>query len=177
MKPRSRDTSQLAGAHEGDCAVDLGDTAAARCAPESDVRSDYRPSGQPRVPRLLLACQDEAIRVVLMPQFGALGTVAVQEAKDGHELDDLLSRAGPFDLVISQATLPGSRGLEVLTKARQRGDETPFILLQSVHQNFVRITIGGGLHSIVSTRLMNTVALLDLVKQILFEGPVASPRL
>ena len=69
----------------------------------------------------------------------------------------------------SHAALPGSRGLEVLTKARERGDDTPFILVQSLHQNFVRITIGGGQHSIVSTRLVNLVALVDLVRQILFE--------
>jgi CheY-like chemotaxis protein len=123
-----------------------------------------------------LACQDEAIRLVLLPLFEALGTVSVQEATDGYQLDNLLSQAGPFDLVMSQATLSGSRGLEVLTKARERGDETPFILLQSLHQNFVRITIGGGLHSIVSTRLVNTVALLDLVRQILFENPATSSR-
>ncbi len=177
MKPGSPDTSRPMGTQEGDCAVDLGDTSAARCVPESKTTSDCRAVGQPNAPRLLLACQDEAIRLVLLPVFDALGTIAVQEATDGLQLDNLLSQEGPFDLVISQATLPGSRGLEVLTKARERGDETPFILLQSMHQNFVRITIGGGQHSIVSTRLVNLVALLDLVRQILFAGPASSRNL
>jgi CheY-like chemotaxis protein len=117
---------------------------------------------------LLLACQDDAIRRILLPLFETLGTISVQEAKDGTQLDQLLSQQGPYNLVISQAALSGSRGLEALTKARERGDETPFILIQSMHQNFVRITIGGGHHSIVSTRLVNLVALLDLAKQFLF---------
>jgi CheY-like chemotaxis protein len=152
--------------------VDLGDTAAACCTPGSKLDSTMRPIGQPQCPRLLLACPDDALRQVLLPLFETMGTALIHEAADGHEMDRLLTNDGPFNLVISQASLSGSRGLEVLTKARERGDETPFILVQSVHQNFVRITIGGGQHSIVSTRLVNVVALLDLVRQLLFgESP------
>ncbi len=166
--PYSRDKNRPLGTHEGECALDLGDTAAARCAPDTKVQSDWGPIAKPDAPRLLLACQDEAIRSVLLPLFDTLGTTSINEASDGSQLDNQLLHHGPFDLVITQAALPGSRGLDALTKARERGDETPFILIQSVHQNFVRITIGGGLNSIVSTRLVNVVALLDLVRQILF---------
>jgi DNA-binding NarL/FixJ family response regulator len=114
--------------------------------------------------------------LALLTLFEALGPVFVMEAAGGSQLDHLLSHDGPYDLVISQAALSGSRGLEVLAKARERGDNTPFILIQSVHQNFVRITMGGGPQSIVSTRLVNTVALLDLVRQFVIGGGGARPR-
>ncbi len=166
--PHPRDKNRQLATHEGECALDLGDTAAARCGSEAKATSDWGPIAKPDAPRLLLACQDEAIRLVLLPLFDTLGAISIHEASDGNQLEHLLLHHGPFDLVMSQAALPGSRGLEVLTKARERGDETPFVLIQSVHQNFVRITIGGGLNSIVSTRLVNVVALLDLVRQILF---------
>jgi CheY-like chemotaxis protein len=172
MKP-TQDTSRHADTHEGDCAVDLGDTAAACCAPHSKVTSALRRVGPLQSPRLLLACQDESVRQVLLPLFESVGTISVQEATDGPTLESLLTKEGPYNLVISQAALPGARGLEVLTRARERGDQTPFILVQSVHENFVRITIGGGQHSIVSTRLVNVVALVDLVRQILCSD---SPR-
>ena len=175
MKPGTPDMDRHAQPHEGDCAVDLGDTTAACCAPESKVASALRPARRTHSPRLLLACQDDAIRQVLSPLFDVAEAISVDEVSDGHKLDSTLTHEGPFDLVISQAALPGSRGLDALTKARDRGDETPFILVQSVHQNFVRITLGGGQHSIVSTRLVNVVALLDLVRQILF-GDAAQKR-
>ena len=175
MTSRSQDKSRQGAAHEGDCAVDLGDTAAAHYSPEPNINSERRPVARPG-PRMLLACQDESIKVVLLTLFEALGPVFVQEATDGSQLDHLLSHEGPYDLVISQAALPGSRGLDVLAKARERGDGTPFILIQSLHHNFVRITMGGGPHSIVSTRLVNTVALLDLVRQIVIGGSGVRPR-
>jgi CheY-like chemotaxis protein len=100
-----------------------------------------------------------------------MGAAEIDEVTDGHQLDSSLRNRGPYALVISQAMLPGMRGLEVLAKARERGDNTPFVLIQSIHQNFVRITIGGGHNSIVSTRLVNTVALLDLVEQMISHKP------
>jgi len=168
MKPSSPDNSPRTNTHEGDC-VDVDDTAAASCAPTSKITSSLRPTGKAPRSRLALACPDGAIRQILTPLLDSIGTVDVREVADGSKLDTLLVEGGPFDLIISHAALPGSRGLEVLTKARERGDDTPFILVQSLHQNFVRITIGGGQHSIVSTRLVNLVALVDLVRQILFE--------
>lgn len=114
------------------------------------------------------------MRQVLLPLFENVGSISIQEAPDGPALENLLTNEGPYNLVISQAALPGARGLEVLTRARERGDDTPFILVQSVHQNFVRITIGGGQHSIVSTRLVNVVALVNLVRQILCGDSVQS---
>lgn len=173
MKPSTPDTTLRENSQEGEI-VDLGDTAAASCPPNSRITASQRSAGKVHKPRLALACPDGAIRQILTPLFESLGTLVVSEVVDGTKLDTLLTNEGPFDLIISHASLPGSRGLEVLTKARERGDATPFILVQSVHQNFVRITIGGGPHSIVSTRLVNVVALTDLVRQLLSERP--APR-
>ena len=153
---------------EGDCA-ELSDTAAAHCAQDVAANSDWRPLAHPPL-RLLLACHDPSLREVLRPLFDSLGPTLVVEANDTRELDDLLSRGGPYELIISQAVLSGSRGLEVLAKARERGDNTPFVLVESLRQNFVRLTLGGGSHSVVSTRLVNTVALVDLLRQLISAG-------
>ncbi len=164
-KPGSRNTLPYESAHEADFALDLGDTIAARFVPDAQPASDLRPQGRRNL-RLLLACTDPVIRTILAPLQDVMGAVIVDEVTDGGQLDESLQNKGPYALVISQAMLPGMRGLEVLAKARDRGDNTPFVLIQSVHQNFVRITMGGGPNSIVSTRMVNTVALLDLVQQI-----------
>jgi CheY-like chemotaxis protein len=173
-KPGNRDTLPQMNVHEADFALDMGDTAAARCSDEALPTSAWRPRVQ-TVRRLLLARSDESIGPILAPLQDVMGSVVIDEVADGNQLDDCLLRNGPYTLVISQAMLPGMRGLEVLAKARERGDNTPFILIQSIHQNFVRITIGGGPNSIVSTRLVNTVALLDLVQQMLSSKRTSRP--
>ena len=176
-KPGTPDAQRPSSAHEAECALDVSDTAAARFADDAQPTSQWRP--QPRTnPRLLLAHSDDTIRSILAPLQDAMGPVVIDEVTDGIQLDDALRNNGPYVLVISQAILPGSRCLEVLAKARERGDNTPFVLIQSIHQNFVRITIGGGPNSIISTRLVNTVALLDLVQQIVYprEVPTGSRK-
>ena len=165
-KPGTRDTLPQIDVHEADLAQDMGDTTAARYSDLSVPTSVWRPRTQ-TTPRLLLARSDESIGPILAPLQDVMGTAVIDEVVDGNQLDEALQKNGPYALVISQAILPGMRGLEVLAKARERGDNTPFVLIQSMHQNFVRITIGGGPNSIVSTRLVNTVALLDLVQQML----------
>ena len=170
MKTNSPDTSRRTNTQEGEC-VDLGDTSAASCPPNSRITASVQPTYKTQRPRLALACPDGSIRQLLAPLFDSIASVELRAACDGTALDTLLIHEGPFDLIISHAALPGSRGLEVLTKARERGDATPFILVQSLHQNFVRITISGGQHSIVSTRLLNVGGLVELVGQILFERP------
>ena len=167
-KPGTRDTLPQINA------LDLGDTTAAWNSDEALPTSAWR-SRRETVRRLLLARSDDSMLPILGPLQEVLGSVVVDEVSDGNQLDDSLLHSGPYGLVISQAMLPGMRGLEVLARARDRGDNTPFILIQSIHQNFVRITIGGGPNSIVSTRLVNTVALLDLVHQVLNNKDSSSP--
>jgi CheY-like chemotaxis protein len=173
-KPGKRDTLPQIDVHDADLALDMGDTTAARYSDQLDPASVWRPRTQ-TTPRLLLARSDESIGPILAPLQDVMGTAVIDEVVDGNQLDDALQNNGPYALVISQAMLPGMRGLEVLAKARERGDNTPFVLIQSMHQNFVRITIGGGPNSIVSTRLVNTVALLDLVQQMLSAKGLGNP--
>lgn len=160
-KPRMRDTVPELRLDE----PEMGDTAAARFDPDAVPVSIRQPRSTP--PRVLLACSDESIGGVVAQLQDGIGQATIDQVSDGARLDAQLRTAGPYALVISQANLPGMRGLDVLTKARDRGDSTPFVLIQSVHQNFVRITMSGGLNAVVSTRVVNTVALVDLVQQTL----------
>lgn len=172
-KPGTIDSPWQSSAHEADGAVNLDDTSAARLTHDSQPVSKQRRQAS-TVPRLLIAYSDERIKGILHPLQEAIGDDSIDQVESGSQLDDALQCNGPYSLVVSQAMLAGTRGLEVLTKARNRGDNTPFILIQSIHQNFVRITLGGGPNSIVSTRLVNTVALIDLVHQML-SAPSSSP--
>ena len=142
-KPGTRDTMPHVDVHEADLALDMGDTSAARYSDQPGPTSVWRPHTL-TTPRLLLARSDESIGPILAPLQDVMGTAIIDEVADGNQLDEALKKNGPYALVISQAILPGMRGLEVLAKARERGDNTPFVLIQSMHQNFVRNTIGGG---------------------------------
>jgi CheY-like chemotaxis protein len=144
--------------------LDLGDTVGA-CSADSN-QSIEQLAASPTSPKAVFAYGDDSVRQLLQTLHVSIGPLAIDEARDGNQLDQFLLSGGPYTLVISQAALPGMRALDVLSRARARGDSTPFILIQSIHENFVRITLGGGSNSVVSTRLVNTVALFDLVRQI-----------
>lgn len=55
--------------------------------------------------------------------------VELRGVADGVELLEMLAEHGPFDLVITQASLPGAGGEQVLAMVRTTGLRTPFVVL------------------------------------------------
>ena len=78
--------------------------------------------------RLLIADDDPEIRLWLEAGLEQEGAEIVG-AESGAELVDLLSREGPFDLVISDVRMSWATGLQALSMARGAGIETPFVLI------------------------------------------------
>ena len=133
-------------------------------------------AGKPHT-RVLLAAASPEVELAVLPIIRALNARVVQ-VKDAAGLAEALQKRGCFDLVLSDGQLPGGTGLGILAIARQAGQRPPFILVQSVHQSLIRVAVGGGLRGVLSTRVVNDVALIELAEELLglHESPASSRR-
>ena len=107
---------------------------------------------KPSPARVLLAEDDFELRELLACVLRADGHEVV-EARDGHELWALLSRAtdvraeggeAPFSLVVSDLRMPGLTAFDVLSQLQCSLTETPVILItafgdQSTHLQALRL--------------------------------------
>ncbi|HEY5957992.1 MAG TPA: hypothetical protein VIV60_15625 [Polyangiaceae bacterium] len=127
--------------------------------------------------RILLAAASSAAELAVLPVIHALDARVVQ-VKDALGLAKALDELGGFDLVLSDGQLAGGTGLGILAMARQSGRRPPFIIVQSVHQSLVRVVVGGGTRSVLATRVVNDVALIELAEDLLglHDAPSSSRR-
>jgi len=127
--------------------------------------------------RILLATDSRSVELAVLPIIRALNARVVQ-VKDASGLAKALRERGTFDLVLSDAHLSGGTGLGILALARQSGSRPPFIIVQSVYQNLVRIAVGGGVRAVLATRVVNDVALVELAEDLLgvHDAPASSRR-
>src|SRR5215208_5363635 len=105
---------------------------------EGPVSGGRRSGPAPRNVRIVLAEADGKVRDWLRRPLSRL-TGNMREATTGPELEALLLGEGPFDLVITNAQLPGQSGLQVLARLRARGEATPFIVVTSIHESLLRV--------------------------------------
>jgi CheY-like chemotaxis protein len=124
--------------------------------------------------RVLLAVSGESRSSVFLPVVRRLDAAIVQ-VSDGVRLRQVLLEQGPFDLLLSDARLAGENGVSMLASLRRDGLDLPFVIVQSVHQNLVRIATGGGKGRVLSTRVVGEVALVELVENLLdsLEAPAS----
>lgn len=85
------------------------------------------PLGPPAAPRILVVEDEEKTRQSIVEGFQIEG-YCVTGAPTGDAAVRLLE-AEPFDLVVLDWMLPGRDGLEILKHARQRGIQTPVLML------------------------------------------------
>jgi two-component system, OmpR family, alkaline phosphatase synthesis response regulator PhoP len=78
--------------------------------------------------RILLVEDDPGLIMALTDLLGAEG-YEVDTASDGLEGLERATGAGPFDLIILDVMLPGKSGFDVCRDLRQRGINTPVIML------------------------------------------------
>lgn len=62
-------------------------------------------------------------------------TNAIEEATSGAELVELLAERGPFDLVITDVSMPWMEGLQVLQSARAANVRTPVIVVSGLSRS------------------------------------------
>jgi CheY-like chemotaxis protein len=102
----------------------------------SMVAASSLPPPAPRALRILLAEDDDAMRVMIQQVLTRAGHEVVA-LEDGFELADYLElvregRGGePPDLILSDVRMPGRTGLEVLAQVRQGGMTCPVLLLSA----------------------------------------------
>lgn len=143
----------------------------------SEEVSQTRPIVAVRHRRILLAVVSETVTFALLPIIRALDAAVVQVV-DGAAFEQALRERGTFDLVLCDSRLPGGTGLGILAGLRRAGHQTPFVIVQSIHQHLVRVVVGGGSGGILSTRVVNDLALIELAEGLLGaqEAPASSRR-
>lgn len=138
----------------------------ARLVQAKPVTGQDGPAAGVRHQRILLAASSAEVELAVLPIIRALDARVVQ-VKDAAGLAKALRQRGSFDLVLSDSHLPGGTGLGILATARQCGQRSPFIIVQSVHQSLIRVVVGGGNRSVLATRVVNDVALIELAEELL----------
>ena len=86
-----------------------------------------------KAPRILVAEDDDAFRILLLSHLRDAGHNPV-ELEDGAELEDYLllmrrKMVSMPDLILTDLRMPGSSGLEVVRRAREKGLECPIVVL------------------------------------------------
>ncbi len=121
------------------------------------------------MPKIAIAEADAKMRAWLGPVLLPLGA-DLHEARDGHELEALLERKGPFDLVITSSQLPAQSGLSVLARARARGVSTPFVVVTSIHQFLLRVYVSDAEGTVLSSRVVDGDNLRTLASNLIEAG-------
>jgi CheY-like chemotaxis protein len=81
--------------------------------------------------RVLIAEDDPTTLAAVAQAMGVLG-YDVSRAEDGDELLQQMSEHGPFDLVVTDVSMPWMTGLQVAHSARAAGVETPIIVMTAL---------------------------------------------
>jgi two-component system capsular synthesis sensor histidine kinase RcsC len=89
--------------------------------------------------RVLVADDDAASLGLVSDALERLGC-DVTRAEDGDELLQHLAAAGPFDLVVTDISMPWMTGLQVAHSARAAGLTTPVIVMTALPIDAARVT-------------------------------------
>jgi CheY-like chemotaxis protein len=84
--------------------------------------------------RVLVADDDSELLALLARIIQRLG-VEVVTAQTGGDLLDRLAEQGPFDLVITDVSMPWMTGLQVMHSARAAGMECPVIVMTALRNH------------------------------------------
>lgn len=134
-------------------------------------QSGPRPARRPRV---LIADADPVARGWLKPIVSHLDA-EILEVGTGLELQLMLTRKGPFDLVITNARLPAPSGLQVLATVRAAGSSTPFIVVTSFQQNVLRVFVSDAEGTVLSSRVVDADNLGVLARNLIGLGGANGP--
>jgi len=126
-----------------------------------------------RRPKVLLATTRPWVKRVIEPVLLGL-SVEYQKASDGQAIAEALLEKHRYHLVVADVALPKSSGLSVMASARSQGHKVPFVIVQSSHDNLLRVVIGGGPQGVLTTRVVNESRLAELFRSLIeVQMPVA----
>jgi putative two-component system response regulator len=84
------------------------------------------------MPRVLVADDDRMVRIFLEDAMAAAG-YHVRAAADGAEAITAINAAGAFDLVITDYSMPGATGIDVINHAQRIDPTLPCIIVTAFH--------------------------------------------
>lgn len=82
-------------------------------------------------PRILVADDDPAMLRVVTEVLEHLGATVIQ-ARSGADLIEAIGDRGPFDLVVTDVSMPWMSGLQAMHSARTAGLATPVIVMTAI---------------------------------------------
>lgn len=82
-------------------------------------------------PRILVADDDPSMLCIVSEVLEHLGAHVVQ-ARSGAELIEAIGDHGPFDLVVTDISMPWMSGLQAMHSARTAGLATPVIVMTAL---------------------------------------------
>ncbi len=84
--------------------------------------------------RVLIADDDAELRALIADAIASLGADVVCAASGG-ELEDQLTSGRPFDVVVTDVTMPVRSGLEVMQWARSMGIVCPIVVMTALRDD------------------------------------------
>jgi CheY-like chemotaxis protein len=84
--------------------------------------------------RVLIADDDAELRALIADAIASLGADVVCVASGG-ELEDQLTTGRPFDVVVTDVTMPVRTGLEVMHWARSTGRVCPIVVMTALRDD------------------------------------------
>ncbi len=91
--------------------------------------------------RTIVADDDPAILDLVTKNLESLG-MEVMRADNGVMLIELVANQGPFDLIITDISMPWMSGLQVAMSARNAGVRTPVIVMTGLRDDDLMRQVG-----------------------------------
>lgn len=108
---------------------------------QNRLAGEVRGTGQGKV-RIAIA-DDDPDSIDLMKAALTGPAIEIEEATSGAGLVGLLTRRGPFDVIVTDVLMPWSPGLQVLRAARRTGWTTPVVLVTGLTDPSIADKVAG----------------------------------
>ncbi len=116
-------------------------------------------------PRILVADDDPTSLSLVGRAMERLGC-SVERAENGDELLQAIADFGPFDLIVTDISMPWMTGLQVAHSARTAGVTTPVIVMTAMHMSHAEIDLVGG-NTVLLRKPFKLSQLISTVLQVL----------
>ncbi|MGD0836067.1 MAG: response regulator [Polyangia bacterium] len=117
-----------------------------------------------RLPRVVIAEDDDDMRAVLCELVAGLG-VEVAQASSGGDLVVMLTDDEPVDLLITDVRMPWMTGFQVALSARNSGLGLPIIVVTAFPDDTLRAQVENLGSAVLLTKPFHPEELLALVRE------------
>lgn len=123
-------------------------------------------------PRILVADDDPGMLDAISESLEHLGANVIR-ASGGDELIEKIGEEGPFDLVVTDVSMPWMTGLQAMHSARTAGLGTPVIVITALKDERIASQVGALGRSAVLLRKPFSLSDLESAAMGLLRSPAA----